>query len=304
MPTLLTPTGTRVGGIRCQYRQGIVSREEDWHFLVDGGRNNDGSPVNLDRSEILFNTPGLPLIGSTIYAGMLCIGGDANRKDENASIFDVVMTFSNDVTADDPNNGPNGAQQGDPTLWIPVRRVLWETKTEWRDVDCSTPPKKLANSAREPFEEKMQIQRHCLAWEFVQFEPLSVTDTLLLERNEVMNLNPWPTSNSKPAKTWFCRVLESDVGFYAGYRCRRTLYRVAYDEFKWTDKRLDIGTKYLSSGKPVEYMVLGIQGKYPLNGSGARRLAEDGSVISGGGEPAELEFNPFPVRDFAPWFRF
>lgn len=289
MPTLLTTEGTRVGGIRATYSKGFVDREEDWHFLVDGGRNGNGSPLNIDRSTILFNTPGLPIIGVTVLNGMLCIGGDATRKDENASIFDVNLTFSTSIDQDDASNGQ---QQGDPTTWIPVRRTMWEIKEEVSETDASG--NAIVNTADQPFSTKMVRRRRLPAWEFTQFEPLSVTDDDIIARAEVMNSSSY---KGKPAKTWLCTVQDSTVGFYVGYRCRMTIYRLVYDFKKWTEKRLSIGFLYKSSGDRFPYVVRGQVIEGPLTSSGDRVINESGVTISGR-SIATVELDPVPAVPF------
>lgn len=276
MPTLLTPIGKREGGVRCTYSQGMIDREEDWHFLVDSGRNLDGSPLNISRADVLFNTPGLPIIGVTILDGMLCIGGDATRKDENASIWDVNLTFSTSIDQDDPNNGQ---QQGDPTLWVPVRQTMWELKEEFSQTDVNNNP--VLNTAGMPFSTGTVKRRYLPAWEFTQFESISVTDNDVLGRMSVVNSASWPPSNPKPAKTWLCKVLESVVGFYMGYRCRMTKYRIVHDPQKWTQKRPSVGPKYLSGGKLYPYLIRGTEVEGKLTSSGDRVTDEEGATISG-----------------------
>jgi hypothetical protein len=271
MPFLLTPDGTREGGIRGTYSKGIIDREEDWHFNVRADSKYQ------QRSDILFNTPGLPIIGATILNGMLCVGGDATRDPDDALLWRVSMTFTTSIEQDDAQNG---AQQGDPTLWIPVRRTMWETKEEVSDTDASGNP--CVNTADQPFETKVVRRRRCPAWEFVQWEPLSVTDSDILTRAECINSGAWPPgAGSKPAKTWMCQVMDSSVGFYAGYRCRMTIYRLVYDFKKWTDKRLSVGYLYKSSSNRFPYVVRGqvIQG--PLTSTGDRVIDENGATISG-----------------------
>lgn len=289
MPTLKSPNGTREGGIRATYTNGIIEREEDWHYdvLADS--------VYQDRLDILFNTPGLPKIGVDVINGMLVKAGDAQRDRDHALLWRVSLTLTTSVDNNDAQNG--GQQQGDPTLWTPVRELKWEVKEEVVDTDASGNP--LVNTADQPFETKMIRRRMCPAWEFVLWEPLSVTDEMILSRNEVTNSATWPSGSSRVAKTWLMRVLDSKVGFYAGYRCRMTTYRVTYDFKKWTDKRLSVGYLYKSGSNRFPYVVRGqvIQG--PLTSGGDRVIDENGATISGR-TLATVEFDLFPSVAFAP----
>lgn len=288
MPNLLSPNGTREGGIRCNYSGGVISREEDWHYNVMADDRNQ------DRSAILFSTPGLPLIGVTVLNGMLCVGGDAQRDPDNALLWRVSLTFSTDVGQDDPNN--NGNQQGgDPTLWVPVRRTMWEYKEETSDTDASGNP--IVNTADVPYETRMVRRRKLPVWEFTQFEPLSVTDDIIVSRQESTNNATWPTGSGRAAKTWLCTVIDSSVGFFAGFRCRVTTYRLVYDFKKWTDKRPSIGYLYKSSSNRFPYVVRGqvIQG--PLTSTGDRVLDESGATIAGR-TAAISEFDLYPSINF------
>ena len=285
MPTLLSPDGLRDGGIRADYNNGMIDREEDWHYnvLADSKLQN--------RADILFNTPGLPMVGSTIMNGMLCKGGDAQRDPDKALLWKVALTFTTNVDQDDANAG--GQQQGDPTLWIPVRRTMWETKEEVSDTDASGNP--CVNTADQPFETKVVRRRRLPAWEFTQWEPLSVTDDDIIARAEVMNSG---TYKGKAAKTWLCTVQDSSVGFFAGYRCRMTIYRLVYDFKKWTEKRLSVGYLYKDSSNRYPYVVRGqvIQG--PLTSSGNRVIDEAGATISGR-TLATVELDQVPAVSFS-----
>lgn len=287
MPTLLTPQGKREGGIRVTWNNGMLDKEEDWHYDVLADNKYQ------DRADILFNTPGLPMIGADIINNMLVKGGDAQRDPDHALRWNVTLTLSNSVEQNDANNGQ---QQGDPTLWVPVRRTMYVVKEEVVDTDASGNP--IVNTADQPFETKMVRRRYCPAWEFTLWEPLSVTDEMILSRMEVMNNATWPSGSSRVAKTWMLQVVDSVVGFFAGYRCRMTTYRVVYDFKKWTDKRLSVGYLYKSSGNRFPYVVRGqvIQG--PLTSAGDRVIDENGATISGR-TLAIVELDMFPSVSFA-----
>lgn len=293
MPTLLSPRGTREGGIRANYVNGMIEREEDWHFNVLA------DDIDQNRSDILFNTPGLPIIGVTISNNMLCKGGDAQRDQEKALLWRVALTFTDSLDSNDAANN-NAQQGGDPTLWVPVRRLLYEQKEEVMDTDPSGNP--CVNTADQPFETKVTRKRFCPAWEFVQFDPISVSDIAVLAHNEAINNAAWPTGSGLLAKTWFCRVLDSVVGFYAGYRCRMTTYRVVYDFKKWTDKRLSVGYLYKNGSNRYPYVVRGqvIQG--PLTSTGDRVIDEAGATISGR-TLATVELDQGPAVDFTTFLR-
>lgn len=293
MPTLLSPRGTREGGIRATYVNGMIEREEDWHFNVLA------DDIDQNRADILFNTPGLPVIGVTISNNMLCKGGDAQRDPDKALLWRVSLTFTDSLDQNDAANN-NAQQGGDPTLWVPVRRLLYDTKEEIMDTDASGNP--CVNTADQPFTTKMTRKRFLPAWEFTQFEPAAVSDVAVLANNEVMNDGIWPPNSGLEARTWFCRVLDSIVGFYAGYRCRMTIYRVTYDFKKWTDKRLSVGNLYKNGSNRFPYIVRGQLIEGPLTSTGDRVIDENGATISGR-TLHTVELDPVPVVDFTSFLR-
>ncbi len=278
MPQLLTPLGKREGGIRASYENGIITREEDWHFQVRA------DSLTQDRGIILFGTPGLPIIGQTVTNGMLCKAGDAVRLDDDGYRWDAVFTFTN---AQDEDSNQGNQNTGDPALWIPVRRTLSERIEEVLTKDASGT--RIANSAGQPFDTGITIGRYLPVWEFTQWESASVTDEVIIDRNETVNS---ATFKTKAAKTLLLKVVDSVVGFYYGYRCRMTTYRLTYNYKKWTHKRLDVGTVYKFGSDLLPYLdksgniILGA-----LNGSGGKQTV--------GTAPAELEFDVFPTSNFS-----
>ncbi len=279
MPTLLTPDGTREGGVRSRWKNGIITTEEDWSFLVQA------DSLTQNRQEIIFGTAGLPVLG-TVFNNMMTVGKDASRTAEHGLVWRVTVTLSNEVDGDDQNQ-----QQGDPTTWIPVRQMLYERIEEVMTKDASGTV--IANSAGQPFDTGIVQARYMPAWEFWQFDPISLTDEQMLAYAEVCNSTLWKT---KAAKTWLCKIIDSTVGFYYGYRCRVTQFRVVYNWKKWTTKRLDVGTVYKSGSNILPYLDdQGNQYLGPLNGSGGK--------VSAGSPPAELEFDRFPTVDFATFLR-
>lgn len=278
MPTLLTPDGTREGGIRTTYNAGLIEVEADYHFVVEA------DSLLQSRKDIVFNTPGLPLPGDFID-GLKVRSQEANRNQDHGLRWEVVLTASNSL--EDTNN--NGANTGDPTLWVPTEKILYEVKEEMSETDYSNTP--IANSAGIPYSTGVMKRRYLPVWEFVQFEPASVGNLDLLSRMEVTNSATW---KGKAAKTWLCRVLDSYVGFFAGYRCRLVVYRLTYDEKKWTDKRLDKGDSYKSGSKLLPWINdAGVVIDGPLNGSGAMA-----GTRSAPGTPAIREFDQYASVPF------
>ncbi len=284
MPTLLSPEGTRDGGIRARYSKGIVNREEDHHFFVKA------DSLTQLRTDIIYSTAGLPIPGQTIFNGMLCIGSDAVRTKENGLVLDVTCTFSTEVEGIDPENpATSGPLAGDPVLWIPVRQTLHERAEEYflTDVDGSL----ITNSYGDFYENGIIRARWLLSWDFVQFDRISVKDEDLMEWNEVVNKTEW---KGKPAKTWLCRVLDSEVGFYAGHACRKTIFRVTYNNRTWRVRRVDMGWRFLNADGEEE--LFSVKTRFhmgPLDGTGHAAASPAAAAVRKFDQFESIEFKDF-----------
>jgi len=266
---------------------GIAVLEEEYHFLVEC------DSVNTPRLEVLA-TAGLPIVNvSTSSSGFcICRGLDATRREDQRKLWDVSATFSSEVTEGQSSSGSSGTSvSSEPTEWVPIYETKFERQQEiiTKDLDGTA----IANSAGQPFETGVVRSRFIPIWEFYQFEPASVTDEQVIDRNEVCNNAEF---KGKATTTLLCTVLSSVVGFYYGSRRRLTKYALRYNINTWKHKRLDVGTVYLDGGKLKPYLddsgnvILG-----GLNGSGGKQTP--------GTEPSVKEFFVYPERSFSSFLR-
>jgi hypothetical protein len=267
----------RQGDIRIRSKNGVPTVEETYYFTVlsDNKANSRFS---------IATTSGLPIPGSTksSYGLTVCISKEAVRRDENPLIWDVTCEFSSEVDENNTSSDPNT----DPTSWIPI----YETKME-RLQEIVTRDKNddaIANSAGQPFETGLTVGRFIPMWEFWQIEATSVTDEMIVERNETINSTAF---KGRAAKTLLLSIVSSVVGLYYGTQRRLTQYSLKYNKKKWTHKRLDVGTVYLdTTHKPYTdsegNVILG-----GLNGSGAK--------VAAGDPPAVLEFDMYTTSSFS-----
>lgn len=278
--TLLGEQRQGRGGIRSS--GGVPILDETYHYLVEM------AATTADRIDVLA-VSGVPQVGITQSAGgyAICKNVDAVRREDQRLYWDVTATFSSEV--DERQDVQNVS--GNPTEWIPIYETKFERLQEVVTKDWSNVA--IANSAGQPFETGIIRSRFIPIWEFYQFEPASVTDETVIDRNETVNSAEF---KGRAAKTLLCTVLSSVVGFYYGNKCRLTRYALRYNSATWTHKRLDVGTVYLSGGVHKAYVdddgsvMLG-----GLNGSGGK--------VTVGTEPAVLEFDMYPQAAFAGFLR-
>lgn len=261
---------------------GVPVLDESYHYLV---RTTSAAE---DRTTVL-SASGLPQVGITLSAGgiAVCKNVDAVRRADQRTLWDVTATFSSEVD----ERQATQSVSGDPTEWVPIYETkferLQEIMTEDADGDA------IANSAGQPFETGIVRSRFIPIWEFYQFEPASVTDEQVLERNETVNSEIF---KGKDIHTLLCTVMSSVIGFYYGNRRRLTRYALRYNVKTWKHKRLDVGTAYLESAKLKPYLdddknvILG-----GLDGSGAK--------VTAGTKPSILEFDQYDEIAFATFLR-
>lgn len=269
------------GGIRSS--GGVPILDETYHYLVRM------AAVTADRVDAL-SVSGIPQVGITQSAGgyAICRNVDAVRREDQRLYWDITATFSSEV---DERQGTQ-AISGNPTEWVPIYETKFERLQEVVTKDASGVT--VANSAKQPFENGLARARFIPIWEFYQFEPATVTDEQVLNRNEVVNSVIF---KGKAVKTLLCTVLSSVVGFYYGNRRRLTRYALRYNEKNWRHKRLDVGTAYLEGGQLKPYLdstksqvILG-----GLNGTGGK--------VAVGTEPTVLEFDLYTEVDFSTFLR-
>lgn len=279
MATLLDSSTTRLGDIRIRSQNGRPIIEESYGYIVQAD--------SVDESYIdIVSTDGLPKINITSSAGGLaiCQSIKAKRRENAVLLWDVTCDFASDVSEGATDLGePDGPGSSDPTAWIPV----YETKFERIQTVVRTDQSgnAIVNSAGQPFEMGLTVARFLPIWEFFQFEPVSVTDEDVLDRNEVVNSG---TFKGRAAKTLLLTVERSTLGFFYGQRRRLTKYSLKYKSDDWTDKRLDVGTGYKDGANFVEFDPPRLGA---LDGAGGAQAV--------GTDPAVLEFDVFPTSSFS-----
>lgn len=252
MPFIRDFSTKREGDCRLTSRNSVAVYEETYYYLVEGDF------VNQSYADII-TTPGLPQLGDTGPSGFtVCVAKNATRRPNAVLYWDVVCNFSSEVE-ENQNNDPTT----DPVAWVPVYSTKFERIQEAviEDIDGDI----VANSAGQVFPEGLIITRFIPVWEFWQFEPATVTDEQIIDRNEVVNSS---TFKGRAAKTLLCVIQSSETGFYYGQRRRLTQYALKYNEKTWQHKRRDTGTIYWDGSEQKDYSVDGVTINGPLDGTG------------------------------------
>jgi hypothetical protein len=268
------------GSIRSQ--GGLPVLDETYHYLVKM------ADYTADRVDAL-SVAGVPQVGTTQSANgyAVCRTVDAVRRENQRLYWDVTATFSSEVD----ERQSQQTVSGNPTEWVPIYETKFERLQEVVTKDLSGA--RVANSAGQPFETGLIRARFIPIWEFYQFEPDTLTDEQVIERNEVVNSTEF---KGRDQHTLLCTILSSVVGFYYGSRRRLTRYAIRYNKYTWKHFRLDVGTVYLEGG--VHRAYLDDDGNVMLGG-----LNGSGGKVSPGAEPALRQFTMYPEVDFATFLR-
>ena len=261
---------------------GIAILDETYHYLVEM------ASVAAERVDVI-NVPGLPIVGVTqaAHGYAICKTVDAVRREDQRVLWDARATFSSEV---DERQSSQSVSES-PVEWVPIYETKFERLQEVLTKDRAGVA--IANSAGQPFETGIIAARFIPIWEFFQFEPETVTDEDIIDRNETVNSVPF---KGRPENTLLCTVLSSAIGFYYGARVRLTKYALRYNVRTWLHRRNDVGTVYLDGAVHKAY--LDDDGNVMLGG-----LDGSGNKVAPGTEPAVREFQMYAPLDFSSFLR-
>lgn len=273
----------REGNSSLRSANGMAVFDETYSYIVE-------TTSNTENYASVITTTGLPVIGFTISpSGFgICRSLSGAFRTENPKIWDFTAEFSSEVEENQSSQNP----QSDPLVWVPVYETKFERIQEVVTKDFSGAS--VANSAGQPFDNGLTISRFIPVWEFFQFEPSTLTDEQLIERNETVNSAVF---KGRAVKTLLLTIVSSSIGFYYGRKMRLTKYQLRYNVKKWTNKRLDVGTVYKSGSDYLPYtdkagnVMLG-----SLDGSTGAKQAV-------GTAPGVREFDMYDTKAFATFLR-
>jgi hypothetical protein len=265
------------GGKLTSTDKGMVYTESRTAVVISTIPND--SPYNVCL------TAGLPKVGIDFLTptGAVCTDLDPKQDSNSPYVWFVGIEYSTDVNQQDTSSGD------DPTAWVPRYKGKIQTIPEVLYQDFSTPPKPYLNSAFSKFPEPLIVNRPIIVYDFVQYEPDTLTDVQIGDRNDTVN-SAALTGRGFAAQTLKMSITEFERGYYYGYPCVRINYSVAYKKNKWLNIPIDAGYDfYTTDGTTFEKQrsdtfVL-------LNSNGTKRPDSSG--------PLYLEFKQYREISFS-----
>lgn len=243
------------------------------------------SSVPNDSILNVLNTTGLPKVMVTSIPGTsgqcVCTGLDPKQDEGSPYTWFVDAEFSTSNEKQETGGDP------DPTTWIPVYSAKIETYPEVLYEDFSTPKKKYLNSARDKFPEPLIVKRPIIVYDFFQYEPATLTEVEIGDRNDTVNIDEF---RGFAAETLKLTVSGMEYGFFYGYPAVRVNYSVAYKKNKWLNVPLNVGYSYLLDGVRTPSDVL-----VALNSDGTKKA--DTAI------PDTLTFKENPQIEFDDFLR-
>lgn len=223
----------RGGGIK-QSGTNITYTERRTYIVLSDIRND--SVINV------LSTAGLPRVMLTTVDGTAgqCVCTDVSPKQDEGCPYTwtVDVEFSTNAEKQENSGDPN------PTTWVPVYSGKVEHYPEVIYEDFSSPPKKYLNSAKDKFPEPLIVKRPVIVYDFYQYEPASITDVQIGDRNDTVNT---ASIRGFAAETLKLTVTTFERGWFFGFPAVRINYSVAYKKNKWLNTPLDMGYSYLTA---------------------------------------------------------
>lgn len=233
----------RAGDVRLTTKKGQLIVEETYHYFVT---STDKLATRLD----ILQTVGLP-VPNSITNGIspsglgLCTGTNCERVEDNPYLWEVTANFSSNV---EDNSGSNGNPNSDPTTWVPIRETILEPYEEVLIKDKDDKP--FMNGARVPYANAPATPKDNIRWDFFQFEPDSVTDETIADRNNTLNSLAY---KGRAKHTLLLKIRRSIIGTYYGASRRLTEYSLVWKKSNWHDKTANYGDSFLYNGKRYAY---------------------------------------------------
>jgi hypothetical protein len=265
MATVLKGFKKGKGGKLSKTERGTVYTESMTAIVISNIPNE--SPYNVCL------TSGLPKVGIDRLppTNAVCVDLDPKQDELSPYVWRVGIEYSTETDQQDTGEDP------DPTTWVPIYKGKIQTYPEVLHRDFSTPPKPYLNSARSKFTEPLIVNRPVIVYEFTQYEPATITDIQIGDRNDTVNS---AEVKSFPAQTLKLSITEFERGYYFGFPAVRISYAASYKKNKWLNVPYDMGYEYILSDKkiPSETLVF---------------LNPDGTLKSDQTFPLSLEFKQF-----------
>jgi hypothetical protein len=237
-----------VTGVSLTIKKGMLVAEEQFEYWLTA---DSDTPSHAS----LLSTSGYPIPNSTVSEFGICTASNLKREKGNRRLYKVTATFSNEV-----EDSSGGSHTTNPETWVPRRETHLEPyqEVEFKDKDG----KAYTNGARVPFGSAPAVDKDNIRWDFFQFEPISVTDEIVADRNNTINSVAGYKGRGK--HTLLLKVRRSVVGTYYGVLRRLTEYSLIWKESNWHEKLANVGNSFRKDGTvwPYRYRVLNADGSF------------------------------------------
>jgi len=271
------------------------------------------------RQEVMFGTPGLPIVG-VLYTenGLICESVTAQRKEDDPQYWQVTCEFTSgvenmtiDAAVGPPGlpNAPGG--QNDPVTWVPIFQVSrFESITETIQLDFSNPQKFIVNAAGVQFASPLTITRKLPVISWYQFEDSLTSFNTILSRSNKINAGTVTVQKPSarfPQKTLLLNVVKADYGTWYGFNSWRIEYEAVYNSKTWVTQVMEVSPVFLNNnGERKPYFdddnIMRIYGN--IIGSGAN-AGKKKTIVNGFGKtvmdptPDYTEFQTYEAISFS-----
>jgi hypothetical protein len=173
--------------------RGELITDQDVSYIVEADTRDQ------DELAVVTSTSDLPIPSVTLRGTRTCRSLRGTRRKENPLIWDFTANFSNEVQEDQNNKeGQSGGE--DPTAWIPVAELEYESYEDMLREDVNG--KRWINSAGDPFETGFNRTRHIAVRSFSQFELYKPGSSPAWQGSTAYKFNQYVTNDS--LKTYRC----------------------------------------------------------------------------------------------------
>jgi hypothetical protein len=256
----------------------------------------------------ILTVPELPIPGFTVGSlGSVCRSLTPRQDTKQPRVWYVDARYIGEPTQEDPE------ENGDPLEWVPIWKESFnfEDRTMEQDAEGVL----VVNTANQKFSEGMIFPEPIIVYPFTQFEPLTLTSSQLLARNNTTN-----NATYRGFQKWTIRLLvkSREKGFIGSTECYKVEYEAQWrpgdaantwykkvsgtwtlQNFTsgWHEMRLSVGYKQIKSARLVNCVdddKRNIQGSLDVNGE---------QITSPTAAPIVLGFARCKPVDFSSFIR-
>lgn len=180
----------------------------------------------------IISTVGLPLVNEPftidgVQFTIACKSKRAEQWDNNNKYWTVTCDCDNEPFESGNGGGDKEGDQPDPTTWIPIVKLEYET-IDWV-VDTDWDGNTILNFANRPYSSPLTIKRLIPCLKFTQYENPNARLIDIISFNENLNLN---TYLGMARGMWMLTIEDCDKGYKNGYLCWKIDYKLRLNRRK------------------------------------------------------------------------